>query len=168
MTEHLVLAMYAAPLLVAAVWDIATFRIPNTLTVAYLVLFAIAALLAAGPVDWLGHLAAFGLVFAVGVCLFALRLFGGGDVKLLIVLGLWVGWANLLELAVWVSLAGGVVALLAVLEASPMGQWLLAVTGLPRALVLEERTDDKTRRHIPYGIGICVGGLMMAGKLPLV
>lgn len=174
MTDNLTLVLYAAPLLVAAAWDIATFRIPNTLNLIYLALFPVAALLAPAPVDWLWHLAAFGLVFAVGLVLFSFRLFGGGDVKLLIVLALWLGWSNLLEMAVWVSLAGGAVALLAVFEASPVGQWLLAVLRMPRLLVKEDawpaedgEAPKKKQKHIPYGIGICVGGLMMAGKLPL-
>jgi prepilin peptidase CpaA len=172
-TEKLIVGMYAAPLLVAAAWDLATFRIPNTLNLIYLALFPIAALLSPAPVDWLWHLAAFGLVFVLGIAVFAFGLFGGGDVKLLIVAALWLGWHNLLEMAIWVSLAGGAVALLAVLETSPLGQWLLAMTRLPRLVVREEAGDPladpprKTQRHIPYGIGICVGGLMMTGKLPL-
>lgn len=177
MIDQLILAMYAAPLLVAAVWDLATFRIPNVLNLVYLALFPVAALLAPGPVDWLWHLAAFGLVFVVGIAMFSFGLFGGGDVKLLIVAALWLGWHNLLELVVWVSLAGGAVALMAVLETSPIGQWLLARLHLPRFVVKEEAVErdegadetppKKPRRHIPYGIGICVGGLAMAGKLPL-
>lgn len=171
--HDLILAMYAAPLLVAAFWDLATFRIPNTLNLIYLALFPLAALLAPGPVEWLWHLAAFGLVFVVGIGLFSFGLFGGGDVKLLIVAALWLGWHHLLELVVWVAMAGGAVALLAVLEASPIGQWLLALLRLPRILVREEVIETgedsprKPRRHIPYGIGICIGGLVMASKLPL-
>lgn len=173
--DKLILAMYAAPLLVAAGWDVATFRIPNTLNLVFLALFPVAALLAPVPVDWLWHLAAFGLMFVIGLGLFALRLFGGGDVKLLIVVALWLGWDNLLPMAVWVSLAGGAVALLAVAETSAAGQWLLSLVRLPRVLVKEDAwpTEEgeppaRKRKHIPYGIGICVGGLMMAGKLPLV
>ncbi len=188
--RDLILAMYAAPLLVAAAWDLATFRIPNTLTIIYLALFPVAALLAPGPVDWLWHLAAFGLVFVVGLVLFSFRLFGGGDIKLLIVTGLWLGWGNLMDLMGWVSIAGGAVALLAIAEFSPIGQWLLARLHLPRAVIKPiEPGDDSAQtphrhvsflsryipdglisflsRHIPYGLGICVGGLMMASKLPL-
>lgn len=166
--------MYAAPLLVAAAWDLVTFRIPNTLTAVYLVMFPVAALLSPQPVDWLWHLAAFGLMFVVGTLFFVFRAFGGGDVKLLMVVALWLGWPNLLHLAIWTTLAGGAVSLIALFETSPLGPWVVARLGLPRLVVktFAWPTEDgeppaKPRRNVPYGIGICVGGLVMAGKLPL-
>lgn len=71
------------PILVAAAYmDLRHMRIPN-----YLVLAAIAVFLVTAPfVGWAElqwRLAAAGSVFLIGFVLFALNLFGGGDVKML-------------------------------------------------------------------------------------
>lgn len=71
--------------------------------------------------------------------LFALRMMGGGDVKLLTVLALWIPWAVFLKLLVVMAIAGGVLTIV-------MGAWH----------VMRRQRD---RLAIPYGVAIAVGGL---------
>lgn len=159
--EALVLALYAGPLVVAALWDVATFRIPNTLNLAFLSLFPLAGLLAPQPPDWLWHLAAFGVVLAVGFPLFLLRLLGGGDVKLLVAAALWLGWDRLLEFSILVALAGGALSLALVVLRLPLMQMAWAHLGrTPRVL--------QKQAPVPYGVAIAVGGLLLAAELPLI
>ncbi len=156
----LVISLYAAPLAVAAAWDVATFRIPNFLNLIFLALFPVAALLAPQPLDWPWHLAAGGLVLAVGFVMFALNLFGGGDVKMLAVAALWMGWDNLLGYVLWVGLIGGVLAvLLLVLRSDAAGMVLSHLGRMPKVL--------QKKAPVPYGIAIALGGLAMAGELPM-
>ncbi len=159
--DAVVMALYAAPLMVAAGWDTLSFRIPNTLNLIFLALFPVAVPFAPYAPDWLWHFAAFGVVLAVGIVLFSLRLLGGGDVKLMTVAALWLGWDRLLEFVVWVAIYGGVLSIALLLLRSQWLQMLYAHLGRPPR-VLRPQAD------IPYGIAIAAGGLMMADKLPLI
>ena len=99
-------------LLLASVWtDIKDLRIPNVLPATLAVLFLIAGLFTP-DFNWLSHLGAGALVLGVGVALFAMGKVGGGDVKLLAAVALWVGFAHLLPLVLVMGVCGGGVALL--------------------------------------------------------
>ncbi|MCU0947078.1 MAG: prepilin peptidase [Porphyrobacter sp.] len=79
------------------------------------------------------------LAFVLLAGLFALKMMGGGDVKLLTVLALWVTPAMFLQLLLEMAIAGGVLTL-------AMGAWHVA----------------RRQRHklaIPYGVAIAFGGL---------
>lgn len=86
------------------------------------------------------------LAFAVLVVLaglFALRAMGGGDVKLLTALALWLPWAMFLRLAMLTALLGGALSLV-------MGMWHLS-----------RRRKDALQ--IPYGVAIAGAGLWTLG-----
>lgn len=159
--DAMVTALYAAPLVVAAAWDTASFRIPNTLNLVFLALFPVAVLVAPHGPDWLWHAAAFGAVLGAGIVLFTLRLLGGGDVKLMAVTALWLGWEPLPQFLVWVAVCGGVLSLaLILLRTAPLQMVYAHLGGAPRLL--------RPKADVPYGIAIAAGGLVMAGKLPLI
>ncbi len=86
--------------------------------------------------------------FALLAGLFALKMLGGGDVKLLTVLALWVRPELFVQLLVIMALAGGVLTLV-------MGVWH----------VMRRQRD---RLAIPYGVAIAFGGLwvLAANYLP--
>jgi prepilin peptidase CpaA len=159
----LVLGVFMAPLVVAAIWDAWKYKIPNLLTGPLAVAFVPAALIAPGPVDWLWHLGSGASVLTVGAVLFALRKMGGGDVKLAAACALWMGPLTPAFLLIMAAL-GGVIAigLLVARKFAPAVLSLLpdphAVT-LPRALLRGEA--------VPYGIAIAAAGLILAHRLPL-
>jgi prepilin peptidase CpaA len=149
----------------AAACDLRTRRIPNVLTFgaagagfAYHVL--------SGGVAALGHSAAGWLVgAAVFIVPFALRGLGGGDVKLLAALGAWVGPYDVLWLALYAGIAGGVMALIVALGAGYLRTalrniWMLlchwrvaGVTALPQ-LTLEESSAPKLAYAVPIFVGV--------------
>jgi prepilin peptidase CpaA len=96
---------------IACVTDLRTRRIPNVLTFGA----ALAGLIyqfASGGMDGISHAALGWLVGAVIFILpFALGGLGGGDVKLLAALGAWLGPGDILWLALYTGVAGGVMAL---------------------------------------------------------
>lgn len=89
------------------------------------------------------------ITFAICAGLFALRWMGGGDVKLLTALALWIAPAAFLKLVVIMALAGGVLTLL-------FGMWHIA-------------RRQKGRLAIPYGVAISAAGLWILSTeyLPL-
>ncbi len=156
-----VLALYAGPLLVAALYDLRSFRIPNAVTGGLLAAFAGAALLAGlPPIEWLLHLGAGALVFVIGAGLFALRVMGGGDVKLLAAAAVWLGWPLLPSFALLVAALGGVLAVAVLLLRSAPLRPVVAALDL-RARLLDPGEG------IPYGVAIAAAALLLTDQLPL-
>lgn len=79
------------------------------------------------------------IAFAILAGLFALRMMGGGDVKLLTALALWVEPYAFVQLLLVMALAGGILTVL-------MGG-------------IHVMRRQKERLAIPYGVAIAVGGL---------
>ncbi len=79
-----------APLLVAVAYsDLSRMRIPNVLSLVAMAVFGLVAIIAT-PDDLIARIAVAGTVFVLGFGAFCLRLFGGGDVKMLSALLLFV------------------------------------------------------------------------------
>jgi prepilin peptidase CpaA len=139
------LVLIALPLLLAAAagWDIASFTIPNFLTLAVLgafAAFAAAAGLSFAMIGW--HLLAGFLGLLIGFTLFTLGYVGGGDAKLFAAVALWLGLKDLMPYALVASLLGGLLTLALVLLRS----WPLPGAYAPE---LGDETHDQT--GVPYG-----------------
>ena len=144
-SEILVLIL-AAALVFAAVGDIRTRTIPNGLNLA----IALAAIpfwlltdLALWP-DVALRIAVALLVFALFALAFAKGWMGGGDVKLLAALALWLPPQAVVALVILMSLAGGALTL------------VLAVRHRLR--------ERKEKLEVPYGVAIAFGGLWLIGE----
>ena len=95
MPTALIPLVLIAPLLVwMAYGDLRSLRIPNLLCIVMVAVFAATALIAPPP-DLVARLVVAGAVFAIGFVTFCLGLFGGGDVKALSALFLFVPVATL-------------------------------------------------------------------------
>mgnify|MGYP001550480527 CR=1 FL=1 len=139
LTYALLIAL-ATALLVAAITDLRSRQIDNWLN---------AAIALGAPLFWFAtglDLAGIGLQFAIATAtfavlagLFAMGAMGGGDVKLLTALALWIEPLWFLKLVIIMALAGGVLTL---------------VFG---GIHLMRRKRDKIA--IPYGIAISFAGL---------
>jgi prepilin peptidase CpaA len=143
----ILLLILAVMLLIAAVGDIRTRIIPNRLNIAI-------ALLA--PVWWwatgehsgamLLHLAFAAGALALFGALFAAGMMGGGDVKLITALALWLPPLGLLQMLVWMALAGGVLTVI-----------MLIIHGVRRA---------PGKPEVPYGVAIVAATfLVMANDI---
>lgn len=131
----------AIALTVAAITDIRRRQIDNWLNAA---IAAGAPLFwwASGLALWPGVALQLGLAvvtFFVLAGLFALKAMGGGDVKLLTALALWMPALLFLKLLVIMALAGGVLTI-------TMGMWHIT-----------RRQKDKLK--VPYGIAIATAGI---------
>ena len=144
--SSILLGLLAALLVAAAVLDLRSRTIPNGLNLA-VALLAIPFWWASGLPVWPDAALQVGiaaLVFGLFAVAFALGAMGGGDVKLLGALALWLPWQPLLLLLVIMSLAGGVLTL---------------------AMVVRQRLARKEGRpEIPYGVAIAFAGLWLIGQ----
>jgi prepilin peptidase CpaA len=105
-------AAFGALLVAASCCDVLKLRIPNMIPLALVLLFALNVLIGRGVQAPLDHLAAMGLALVILLPLFALNMLGGGDVKLLAAVALWLGMGKLAALMILVGIVGGVFALL--------------------------------------------------------
>ena len=139
------LAALAIALLVAAVTDLRSRHIGNWLTGG----IALAAPLfwwASGLTLWPDVALQLGVAlatFALLAVLFALRAMGGGDVKLLTALALWIAPTLFLKLLIFMALIGGVLTLV-------FGAWHVM-------------RRQREKLAIPYGVAIAMAGLWVLG-----
>jgi len=138
----LLLCLLGALLVTAAVTDIRARIISNRLNLA-IALLAVPWWFAAGLSGYeilfqLGLSAALLTVFAL---FFALGMMGGGDVKLLAALGLWLPLLKMLVLLEWMALGGGLLTL---------------------GMVIAHRVRKAPGKpEIPYGVAIVGAGLLI-------
>jgi prepilin peptidase CpaA len=154
-----VLMTFAAIMAFAAAMDLLTMTIPNRVSLALAAAFLVAApLLGLPPGEFMMHVAAGALVLVVGIVLFAVGGFGGGDAKLLAVGALWVGFDQLQLFLTLTALLGGV---LAVIILKYRAHPLLGVYAPDWAMTLH-----KPGSGIPYGIAIAGAGLLVLPVTP--
>ena len=142
----ILVALLALLLLAAAAIDLRTRTIPNGLNLA-VALLALPFWWVTGIDPWPDLVLQVGaalLVFAAFAGLFALGAMGGGDVKLIAALALWLPWPALLVVLVIMSLAGG----------------LLTIAMLTR----KRLARSEATLEIPYGVAIACGGLWVIAQ----
>jgi prepilin peptidase CpaA len=153
-------------MLLAAASDLSTRRIPNALTVAGMVAAPVLWGILAGPAVALASIVGGALAFLVGLTLFALGAVGGGDAKLLVVTGAFVGPARLVNALLLIGIAGGVLAFALALGRGRLLQTLarawqlsLHLTTLGRAGAARH-VEAPEALTIPYGLAIAAGSLV--------
>ena len=159
--------VFTALLVVAAVGDVRTRRIPNRLVAAIGLLGLMYSLLmqpvAPGAVRGLG-----GILVGLGCWLpfYALSWVGAGDVKLFGAAGAWLGPMGALEGALIAALAGAMLAVVWMVRSRGVketAETLGMAAGTPSVL---SPGDTRSRRSkLPYGIAIAFGAIW-AGWLP--
>jgi prepilin peptidase CpaA len=149
MTIPTLLALGAfACLLIACVCDVTRFEIPDSLSVAILLL-AVGFGLLVPAFAWGSHALAVIAMFAVGLLLFALGWMGGGDVKLLVAAAAWTGLAGLPVLLIGMALGGGLLALVLILTRTGARLADFPHERMPRVFQLGA--------PMPYAIAITLG-----------
>ena len=146
-------AMLMIALSVCMAWvvlsDAKRYIISNALNIVLIVIYIAGALLLPIP-TWLPDLGAAALVLVIGLGFFTLGLMGGGDIKLLVVLSLWTGWAvQTLQFVFLTAIFGGLLVILVLLLRAIVAPILFKMRpthNLPRLLT--------RKQPIPYGIAI--------------
>jgi len=156
-------------LLLYAAWtDFRTWKIPTTLVLALVTLYAlraVAVMLGSGDAGaalfsstGIGGDAGAGLLmFVLGVVLWAFRLFGAGDAKLFLPIGLFIGWHGMLPFSFFLLVLGVATLLM-----------LRLPVPLPFAhLAFFMRIEEiRASRKVPYGV-LMVFAALLTLALPL-
>ena len=143
--QYGLLIALAIALVFAAFTDLKRRQIDNWLNAA-IALAAPVYWIAAGLSVWPDMAIQLGVAlaaFAVLAGLFALRMMGGGDVKLLTAVALWIEPVIFLQLLLIMALAGGFLTI-------GFGAWH----------IMRRQRD---RIAVPYGVAIAIGGLWVLG-----
>jgi prepilin peptidase CpaA len=111
MLAWLLIIAFVALLILAALTDWQTRRIPNRITGAIAFLYLPFVFSHPGDIAWPAAVLVALACFAGGFILFARRVLGGGDVKLITAVSLWAGSPFLASFTIVMSLTGGVLAL---------------------------------------------------------
>ena len=127
--------LLAVLLLMAAWTDIKTRTISNELNAA-IALLAVAFWWVAGEALWPGVAL---LLFALFAGLFMLKMMGGGDVKMIAALALWLPLPALMVMLTVMALAGGIITVF--------------------LLIRQRWRPNAERPEVPYGVAIAIGGL---------
>ena len=107
MLQTIATFLFPLALLYAGTRDLMSYEIPNWVSLAMIAAFLVAAFAGSfrlADIGW--HLAAGAAVLVVGFILFAAKVLGGGDVKLLAACAVWIGWMGLLKFFMFVALVG--------------------------------------------------------------
>ncbi len=141
-------------LVYAAAYDVLERIIPNWVSIVMALAFLPAAYFAQLTLHEFGWHLLVGLVaFVAGVALFYLKVWGGGDAKLVAAASLWMGVPAGMTFLAAFAIAGGIVA-------------------IPLIIVRRMKIEPKSERlskildvkKVPYGVAIAAGGFWAAPK----
>ncbi len=157
--DQFVILLFIALLGWAAFSDFRDYVIPNRLSLSVAILYPAHVAASAMPVDWLGAVIVAGVVFVIGIVLFAFRVAGGGDVKLLAAVALWAGPIMILPFLLIMAMVGGFLAVATLRHLRFLRPWPSG------AIAADEVMALKLKSSVPYGIAIASGGLWVATQI---
>ena len=106
--------------------------------------------------DWVSHFGCGILLFIICFVLFHYGLLGGGDTKLIPVVGFWIGFADILPFVLMMTGAGAVLGI------------GVAIASAIRTRKLSGEAEAKTewrKKAMPYGVAIGVAGIFFMLKM---
>lgn len=141
-------AALTALLVIGAVSDMRTRRLPNWLCLALLVLGLVYAYYLGGFALTGWHFAHAMIAMVIGAGIFAAGIMGAGDAKFYAGLAAFFPLSEGLNLLLWVSIAG-IVSILS---------WMI----LRRVLPFKKPEEGSLHAKFPYGVAIAIGGILVA------
>lgn len=152
-------ALFLCLCVLAAAHDVNQLKIPNWLNLTLAGLFIPAAAVSGLPLEILGgHLLAGALAFVIAFGLFAFRIFGGGDAKMIPAVVLWMGPAAAFPFAFYMAFIGGACAMI-----------ILTVRRSMPAEIIPGfmRKPFENKSSVPYGVAIAAGAILAGASSPL-
>ena len=156
--DTMMVTAFCLTLVWGAAHDVATRTIPNAVSLVAAALGIVHAALAGTLIE---TIAISCLVFLLGVCAWRASLIGGGDVKLMSAVSLWLKPHSEPALFVAIAVFGGVVACLYLLLGAivPVRHSARPRTLLQRAIRVERRRIER-RGPIPYAVAISSAAIL--------
>jgi prepilin peptidase CpaA len=135
----------------AAVSDYKAYRIPNIISLLMIGLYPIAVLTSPFHIEWYLGIFTCISVLVVGFFLYAAKLFGAGDVKMMAALSLWAGPYLMMPFLVATAVAGGALVILIVMRET------LKNTQKEIGWIERVKMSAISRVAVPYGVAIAIG-----------
>jgi prepilin peptidase CpaA len=161
------LVLVVAFVVVAAIFDVRTHRIPNWLVLLGAVTCIAGQMIQPALLGFgiAGALKGIAVGFAILLPLYLLRATGAGDVKLMAMVGAYLGPWGVASAALLSFIAGGVLALAVVLAKGALGQLFANLRAMLYGTLLTAMTTGKTTiaapaasvGKLPYGVAIAIG-----------
>lgn len=151
---QIILAGFPLFMIIAAWRDLVSMTIPNWISLALIINFALLAVVSQLPWADVGiHLAVGAGALIITMVMFALNWIGGGDAKLFAAAALWMGWPDVFTYALISAVMGGLLTLLILfLRSRPMPKFIYNRPWM--AMHLKDKGD------VPYGLALCMGALI--------
>lgn len=151
------LLVLACPFLAAfaAAHDVATFKIPNWVSLAMLGGFILVAPFLLSPMMIAQHVGVGMAALVIGVVIFAFGWIGGGDAKVFAAAAFWMGPLDISNFIVWTAICGGGLALFLLTARQTLVVLPAAIVRAPWVARLLDPDEA-----IPYGVAIA-GGLFV-------
>jgi prepilin peptidase CpaA len=149
----------------AAAFDLSTRRIPNALTVSAIILAIVLRAAVSGGAVLIGLVGA-GLALLVMLPLFAMRGAGGGDAKLMIVVGAFLGPQGFVVALLATALVGGLMSIVAAVRSGVILPVLFNTSGVLGWMCTFGRRGERTTLvssgavSVPYGVAIAIGSVV--------
>lgn len=172
----LIIGTLSILLLIAAWQDIRHYRIPNNLVFPGAIIGVLLHALLPQEMGGLGFvtsLTGLGVGLALLLPLYLLRAMGAGDIKLMAMIGAFVGPTGMLIVTVYILLAGGVLALGVVLVRGRLSRLmenfklmlLMRLAGSSMANISASGMLPESAGRLPYGVAIAAGTLVYLAKI---
>lgn len=161
-------ALFSALLVAACVTDVRVRRIPNPLV---LVILAGGLAWSLATLPWphalLESASGIGLGFAIWIGFWLAGVMGAGDVKFFAAIGAWLGPAMTWRAALAAAIVGGILAVATLVQsralAPALRRLVLALSsGSLGVLGHAQEGENAPRRHLPYGVALAIGSLLVA------
>jgi len=174
----LIKGLYIILHLLIALYDFSFYRVPNLFLGALLVLYGLYVPFYVSMGQLTTELIVFAIVFVIGFGLYALKYIGAGDAKYIAVASIWVGYPGVLYLLLYVSVMGGLLAVLYLFLPDHLARfsdwmWSHIQKAESRFPLLQKvwagsgtgpeagKRGMIEGRMIPYGIAIAIGSICM-------
>ena len=151
--------VFAVLCIASAVSDVRSLTIPNRYCLSIALLYPVYVLATGQGVDWIGGMIVAAAFLGAGFTLFALKLLGGGDAKLLAAIGLWAGPDLFVEFLIVTVLFGGLMSVTLWLR-----HWA-SRTPAPSMSGSTEADPGFVKQPMPYGVAVAAGALYVAFTL---
>jgi len=161
------LVLVLAFVLIAAAFDVRSHRIPNWLVLAGAAMGVAWQVFEPALIDsgLAGALEGMGVGFALLLPLYLLHAMGAGDVKLMAMVGTYLGPRGAAHAALLSLIAGGVLALIVTLAKGKLGALMASIRQMFFGTLVNALTTGKTRvvapaasvGKMPYGVAIALG-----------
>ncbi|HMU64084.1 MAG TPA: prepilin peptidase [Nitrosomonas sp.] len=166
----LIISVIVGLLLIAVYYDIRTYRIPNKLILIGIAIGSFCAFLPyeVGGIGITNSLLGFAVGLIILLPLYLSRAMGAGDIKLMGMIGIFVGPLPMLLIALYTAIAGGILAVIVLLGNGKLNGLveffkilllkfqLSTIAGNPVTIPIDQALP-KSNSKLPYGVAIAAG-----------